>query len=94
MRRDDMAEDGGKVANWRIVLAAILDFIAAFFVFGFLVGHFSGELTGAPGGSVGGFSLSGWSALILLVLIVLYLIIGNRIGGTFWKRILGLPARR
>lgn len=90
-----MADETGKVANWRIVLAAILDFLTAFFVLGFLVGRFSGGLTDAPEGSVGGgFSLSGWSALILFALIVLYFVVGNRTGGTLWKRILGVPARR
>ena len=90
-----MADATGKVANWRIVLAAILDFITAFLVFGFVVGSFSGELTNAPEGSVGGgFNLNGWSALILFALVVLYFVIGNRLGGTLWKRILGVPVRR
>ena len=74
-------------ATWRIILAAIFDFLTAFFVFGFVVGSLTGQLT------PNGFSLSGWAAALCFALIVAYFVIGNRIGGTLWKRILRVPAR-
>lgn len=86
-----MAE-AGKVANWRVVLAAILDALTAFIVLGFAIGWLTGSAT-AEGRNVG-FNLDGWPAILLLVLIVLYFVIGNRMGGTLWKRILGVSVRR
>jgi hypothetical protein len=74
-------------ATWRIVLAAILDFLTAFFAFGYLVGAMTGGLT------ENGFQLNGWPALVVFALIIAYFVIGNRLfGGTLWKWILG--ARR
>jgi uncharacterized RDD family membrane protein YckC len=71
-------------AHWRIILAFILDLITAFFVFGFLVAKLLGGLTD------NGFSLSGWPSLVAVLLIVAYFVIGKRLGGTLWKRILGI----
>jgi hypothetical protein len=71
------------VATWRIVLAAILDFLTAFFVLGFVIAWFSGGMT------EGGFQLNGMPALILFVLIFVYFWAGKKyFGGTIWKRIL------
>ncbi len=71
------------VAHWRIILAAILDFVTVFFVLGFVVALFSGDTT------EGGFQLNGLPALILLVLIFVYFWAGKKyFGGTIWKRIL------
>ncbi|MBZ9653473.1 hypothetical protein [Phyllobacterium lublinensis] len=71
-------------AHWRIILAFVLDLITAFFVFGYLVATLLGGRTGD------GFALSGWPALVALMLIIAYFVIGNRLGGTLWKRILGV----
>jgi hypothetical protein len=71
-------------AHWRIILAFVLDLITAFFVFGYLVATLFG------GKTKGGFALSGWPALVALMLIIAYFVIGNRLGGTLWKRILGV----
>ena len=76
------------VANWRIVLAAILDAISAFLVFGYAVAAVTGGTTET------GFKLSGLPALVLFALVIAYFVIGNRTGGTLWKRILGVPVRR
>lgn len=74
-------------ATWRIVLAAILDFLTAFFVLGFAVATVFG------GRTEGGFQLSGAPALLLFALIIAYFVVFNRfLGGTIWKRI--LRARR
>jgi hypothetical protein len=71
------------VATWRIVLAAILDFLTAFFVLGFLIASVSGGMT------EGGFQLNGLPALVLFVGIFLYFWAGKKyLGGTLWKRIL------
>ena len=70
-------------ATWRIALAAILDFITAFFVFGYLVATVFG------GRTEGGFQLSGGPALLFFALIIAYFVVFNRfLGGTIWKRIL------
>ena len=74
-------------ATWRIVLAATLDFLTAFFVLGYLVATLFG------GRTEGGFQLNGIPALIFFALIVAYFVLFNKfLGGTIWKRILG--ARR
>jgi len=82
----------GRVANWRVVLAAVFDALTAFLVFGFLISALTGGGTNEAEGV--GFNLSGLPAIALLVLIVAYFIVGNRLGGTLWKRILGVPVRR
>ena len=81
---EDQANSGQKpVARWRIILAAILDFFTAFFVFGYLVGSMTGETTD------GGFELNGVSALVAFALIVAYFWLGGKyFGGTLWQRIL------
>lgn len=69
-------------ATWRKVVAAILDFFTAFFVFGFAIA----EVTG--GRTEGGFQLNGPPALALFACIVAYFYIGyNHAGGTIWQRI-------
>jgi hypothetical protein len=75
--------DGTHVSTWRIVLAAILDFLTAFFVIGFAVAALTGGLTD------GGFSLSGIPALIMLALVVLYFWGFPKIfGARIWQGIL------
>jgi hypothetical protein len=76
--------DGQQVATWRIILAAVLDFLTAFIVLGYLVGLVFG------GATAGGFSLQGWTAVLLFALVAAYFIVFNRfLGGTLWKRALG-----
>ncbi|MBN7805268.1 hypothetical protein JZX86_07815 [Agrobacterium rosae] len=70
-------------STWRIVLAAILDFFTAFWIFGYLVALVFG------GRTEDGFSLQGMPAVLVLALIVAYFLVFNRyLGGTIWKRIL------
>jgi hypothetical protein len=75
-----------RVPTWRIVLAAILDFITVFALGGYVIARFTGGLTES------GFSLSGGPALLLFAVIILYFVLAPRLGGTLWQRILG--ARR
>lgn len=79
--------DRPQPATWRIVIAAIFDFITIFFAAGFAIAYLFGGLT------EDGFKLTGASALLLFAVIFAYFIIGNRFfGGTLWKHI--LRARR
>jgi hypothetical protein len=66
-----------------VVLAAILGFFAAVFLFGFVVAWATNGLT------PGGFRLDGLPALLLFAAIVAYFVVGKRVGGALWKRILG-----
>jgi hypothetical protein len=69
-------------AVWKRVVAAILDFFTAFFVFGWLIAKLTGETTES------GFALQGGPAIALFVLVVAYFFIGRRYaGGTLWDRI-------
>ncbi|WP_182084194.1 hypothetical protein [Aureimonas sp. ME7] len=70
-------------STWRIVLAAILDFLTAFFVFGYCVALVFGGVTS------GGFQLNGAPAFLAFALIVAYFVVGRRwLGGTLWQRLL------
>lgn len=73
--------------HWKIIVAAVLDFLTIFFIGGYAVATLTGGIT------ANGFNLTGWGALLALVVIVLYFVIGNRTGGTIWKRILGVAPK-
>jgi hypothetical protein len=75
------------VAYWRVILAAILDFLTAFFVLGYLVATMTGGTTET------GFQLNGAPAFVLFGLIVAYFFVGNRLGGTLWRRVLHVPPK-
>ena len=81
-----MAEPPTAAPTWKRVVASILDFIMTFFGFGYLVAAATGNLN-APSG----FSLDGWPALLLFVLIGVYFYVGRRVaGGTLWDRFFGI----
>ena len=80
-----MSETQGKGGRpyFRIVVAAVLDFITAFLVLGYGVAATTGNLTDD------GFQMNGAPALLTFVLIALYFWIGSKyLGGTLWQRIL------
>lgn len=78
-----MSDTGKPAAMWRKILAAILDFITAFALFGYLVAKATGNTTDS------GFKLDGTPALIMFALVIAYFVIGRRfLGGTIWQRIL------
>lgn len=79
-------EDFKQTVHWRIILAAALDFLTAFFVFGFVISMIFG------GNTENGFTLSGLPALILLALIFLYFWVARKyFGRTIWKRVFSVP---
>lgn len=79
-------EEFKQTPHWRIILAALLDFFTAFFVFGFAIALIFG------GTSEKGFNLNGLPALALLVLIFVYFWAAKKFfGRTIWKRILNVP---
>jgi len=69
-------------AMWRRVLAAILDFLTAFLGFGGLIAALTGNLTST------GFQLQGVPALILFGLVIAYFVVGRRLNGPIWRRLL------
>ena len=78
-----MSERTTPVATWRKVLAAILDFLTIFFVGGYVIGKFTGNLTDD------GFKLEGLPALVLFAMVIVYFVVGRKyLGGTIWQRIL------
>jgi hypothetical protein len=73
-----------RVSGWRRVLAAVLDFFFVFYIAGYVVGSFTGDLAD------GGFELKGAPALIVFALIAAYFVVFTRfLGGTIWQRLLG-----
>lgn len=76
-------EQARKVATWRKIVAAILDFFTIFLVGGYVIAKLTGNTTS------GGFQLNGTPAIVLFVVIIAYFWLGSRYaGGTIWQRIL------
>ena len=75
--------------NWKIITAALLDFMLMFAIGGYVIGKLTGNMT------ENGFSLSGLPALASVALIIAYFVIGNRyFGGTLFKHILGTAVKK
>ena len=78
-----MSEQTTPVPTWRKVLAAILDFLTIFFVGGYVIGKFTGNLADD------GFKLEGLPALVLFALVIVSFVVGRKyLGGTLWQRVL------
>jgi hypothetical protein len=76
-----MSEVIVRAAVWKRA-ASILDFFTVFFVGGYAIGRLTGSITDD------GFNLTGWAALALFGLIVIYFYLGRQFaGGTIWDRI-------
>ena len=79
-----MDNPGTPPPNWKIISAAILDFMLAFVVIGTIIAKLTGNMDGI------GWDLTGTPALTLLALIFAYFVIGNRFfGGTLFKHLFG-----
>lgn len=77
-----MAE--GKASTWKVVTAAILDFLLVFLGGGYIIAKLTGGVT------ENGFELSGAPAFALFALVVAYFVVMKRLGGTLFKRLLGV----
>ena len=76
-----MSDSPNVPPTWKVVSAAILDFLTVFFVGGLVIAWATGNLT------QNGFALNGAPALLLFALIVVYFVAGKRaFGGTIWRR--------
>lgn len=74
----------GKASTWKVVLAAILDFLLVFLGGGYVIALVTGGTTD------GGFQLNGLPALILFALVIAYFVVMKRLGGTLFKRLFGI----
>ena len=77
-----MAE--GKASTWKVVTAAILDFLLVFLGGGYIIAKLTGGVT------ENGFELNGGPAFALFALVVAYFVVMKRLGGTLFKRLLGV----
>jgi hypothetical protein len=76
-----------KPKTWKVVLAAILEFMLVCFIGGYLIEALTGGMTD------GGFALSGLPALVLFAMIGFYFWGMRRLGGTLFKRLFGLVGK-
>jgi hypothetical protein len=80
----DIATATRPASYWKAVLSFLLDFLTAFFILGAVIANLTGQTT------ENGFQINGWPALLFFICLIAYFIIGNRLGGTIWRRILGV----
>ena len=73
---------GSTAPMWKKVVAAILDFFTVFLIGGIAIANLTGDTTS------GGFELDGIPALVLFAVIAVYFVLGHKLGGTLWQRIL------
>jgi len=70
------------VPTWKKVVAFLIDLIGSFFILGYIIGYFTGNLTSR------GFNLNGGPAFLLFILIIVYFVVFNKfLGGTVGKRL-------
>ena len=74
----------GKPATWKVVIAAVLDFLLVFLVGGYAIAKLTGGVTES------GFELNGLPALALFALVAVYFIGAKRVGGTVFQRLFGI----
>jgi hypothetical protein len=80
---------------WKRNVAAILDFLLALIVFGYVLNRIFGHQSHPPVIRDGVqttemFGLDGWPALICIILIVAYFVVLGRTGGTVFQRVFGM----
>lgn len=74
-------------STWKVVLAALLDFLLIFLVAGYVIAALTGGTT------EGGFQLNGAPALALFAVIIAYFWGMKRLGGTLFKRLFGIAGK-
>jgi len=83
-----MANDEARAPTWKIVVAAILDFLLVFVGAGYVIARLTGNTTAT------GFELNGGPALLLFALVIAYFVVMNKwLGGTLFKRLFGIAGR-
>lgn len=71
--------------TWKKVLAFLIDTVGSFFIFGYAIAYFTGNI------NTDGFNLQGLPALFAVILIVSYFVVFNKyFGGTLGKKIFGI----
>lgn len=71
--------------SWKKIIAFLSDLIGSFFIFGYTISYFTGNINND------GFNLQGIPALFAVILIVSYFVIFNKyFGGTLGKKIFGI----
>ena len=74
--------------TWKKVLAFIVDLLVSFIVLGYLVAAMTGGLT------EDGFNLEGGPAFLVIVLVVLYFVLMNKlVGVTLGKMLFGIKKK-
>ena len=71
-----------KPATWRRVVAFILDLVFSFFIIGYVIATITGDTTEE------GFSLTGFPAIVMFALWILYMAGMPRLGGRLFQRLL------
>ncbi|MDP4032527.1 MAG: hypothetical protein Q8P60_06715 [Pseudorhodobacter sp.] len=83
-----MKNDVAKPATWKVVVAAILDFLLVFLGGGYVIALLTGGITDS------GFELNGAPAFLLFALVIGYFVVMNKwLGGTVFKRLFGIAGR-
>ena len=81
---------------WKRNVAGILDFLLAIIVLGYPLSKLAGNQSPNPPSFGSGtrtvelVGVSGWSALLLLVLVIAYFVVLGRTGGTVFQRLFGM----
>jgi hypothetical protein len=80
---------------WKRNVVGVLDFLLAFFVFGLLFNRIFGYQPHPPVinsavTTTEVFGLDGWSALLTILLVIVYFIVLGRTGGTIFQRLFGM----
>jgi hypothetical protein len=76
---------------WKRNVAGILDFLLAVIVLGYPLSKLPGNQSPHPGTTtVELVGLSGWPALLLLILVIAYFVVLGRTGGTVFQRLFGM----
>ncbi len=94
--RTEMATYDPPQPMWKRNVAGILDFLLAVIVLGYPLSKLPGNQSPHPPSFGPGTTtvelvgISGWPALLLLVLVIAYFVVLGRTGGTIFQRLFGM----
>lgn len=83
---------------WRRAVAGVLDFTAAYTLFGILIARTIGSRPSVSNASIDfkfnasgpGFGIEGWPGLLLFAFVIAYFVVLGRTGGTIFQRLFGM----